>query len=317
MRIAILTSGGDAPGMNACIRAVVRTAIYKNIEVYGIYEGYEGLIDAKFEKMIESSVADIIHRGGTFLRTSRSERFMTDVGFEKAINSLKIFEIDALIVCGGDGTLKGAKKLKDAGINVIGIPCSIDNDLPYTDYTIGFMTAVETVTEAVSNIRDTTESHGRANVVEVMGRSCGDIALFSGVSSGAESIIIPEMEININEIAEKALMGKNRGKRHHIIIMAEGRGSAFDFASDFEKLTGIDTKVTVLGYLQRGGAPSIFDRILASEMGFKAVEEAENMNSCAIGTTDGHIRARSFDDIFDVKKEFRKDLLEIMKVISI
>lgn len=317
MRIAILTSGGDAPGMNAAIRAVVRSAIYNEIEVYGVYEGYDGLIDAKFEKMIESSVADIIQRGGTILRTSRSSRFMTKEGFEKAVNSLKIFEIDVLITLGGDGTLRGAKKLKEAGINVIGIPCSIDNDLAYTDYTIGFMTAVKTVTEAVSNIRDTTESHGRANVVEVMGRSCGDIALYSGVSSGAESIIIPEKEFNINEIAEKALIGKNRGKKHHIILMAEGRGSAFDFAKEFENLTGIDTKVTVLGYLQRGGAPSIFDRILASQMGYKAVEEACHLHSCAIGTNEGHIRAMSFSDIFEVKKVFRDDLLEILKTVSI
>ncbi|MGI5948709.1 ATP-dependent 6-phosphofructokinase [Peptoniphilus sp.] len=317
MRIAILTSGGDAPGMNAAIRAVVRSAIYKDIEVYGIYEGYEGLIDAKFEKMVEASVADIIQRGGTILRTSRSERFMTEEGFQKALNSLKIFEIDVLIACGGDGTLRGAKKLSEAGVNVIGIPCSIDNDLAYTDYTIGFMTAVKTVTEAVSNIRDTTESHGRANVVEVMGRSCGDIALYSGVSSGAESIIIPEKEFNINEIAEKALIGKNRGKRHHIILMAEGRGSAFDFAKDFENLTGIDTKVTVLGYLQRGGAPSIFDRILASEMGYRAVEEAEHLNSSAIATNDGHIRTMPFEEIYEMKKEFRDDLLEILKTVSI
>ena len=208
MRIAILTSGGDAPGMNAAIRAVTRTSIYEGIEVFGIKGGYEGLIDAKFEKLIQSSVADIIQRGGTILSTSRSERFMTEEGLEKAISSLKIFEIDALIVLGGDGSLHGAKILKEHGINVIGIPCSIDNDLAYTDYTIGFMTAVETVTEAVSHIRDTTEALGRANVVEVMGRNCGDIALYSGVSSGAESIIVPEIPLDINEIAEKAIMAR-------------------------------------------------------------------------------------------------------------
>ncbi|MBU5668256.1 6-phosphofructokinase [Peptoniphilus sp. MSJ-1] len=317
MRIAILTSGGDAPGMNATIRAVVRTCIFEGIEVYGIMGGYEGLIDAKFEKLIEASVADIIQRGGTILSTTRSERFQTDEGFEKALNSLKIFEIDALIVLGGDGSLRGAKKLCEAGINVVGIPCSIDNDMGYTDYTIGFMTAVRTVTEAISNIRDTTEAHGRANVVEVMGRECGDIALFSGVSSGAESIIVPEFPMNINEIAEKALVGKNRGKRHHIIIMAEGCGSAFEFAKEFEKLTGIDTRVTVLGYIQRGGAPSIFDRILASEFGYHAVYFAKDKKSGALGSVKGKIIMESFEDVFNIKKKFRQDLLEILKTVSI
>lgn len=317
MRIAILTSGGDAPGMNAAIRAVTRTSIYEGIEVFGIKGGYEGLIDAKFEKLIESSVADIIQRGGTVLSTSRSERFMTKEGLEKAISSLKIFEIDALIVLGGDGSLHGAKILKEHGINVIGIPCSIDNDLAYTDYTIGFMTAVETVTEAVSHIRDTTEALGRANVVEVMGRNCGDIALYSGVSSGAESIIVPEIPLDINEIAEKAIIGKNRGKKHHIIIMSEGCGSAFDFAKEFEKLTGIDTRVTVLGYIQRGGTPSIADRILASELGYLAVKEAKKGNSLALGYKDGKVIKMSFDEIFNVKKVFRKDLLEILKTVSI
>lgn len=303
--------------MNAAIRAVTRTSIYEGIEVFGIKGGYEGLIDAKFEKLIESSVADIIQRGGTVLSTSRSERFITKEGLEKAISSLKIFEIDALIVLGGDGSLHGAKILKEHGINVIGIPCSIDNDLAYTDYTIGFMTAVETVTEAVSHIRDTTEALGRANVVEVMGRNCGDIALYSGVSSGAESIIVPEIPLDINEIAEKAIIGKNRGKKHHIIIMSEGCGSAFDFAKEFEKLTGIDTRVTVLGYIQRGGTPSIADRILASELGYLAVKEAKKGNSLALGYKDGKVIKMSFDEIFNVKKVFRKDLLEILKTVSI
>ena len=179
------------------------------------------------------------------------------------------------------------------------------------------MTAVETVTEAVSHIRDTTEALGRANVVEVMGRNCGDIALYSGVSSGAESIIVPEIPLDINEIAEKAIMGKNRGKKHHIIIMSEGCRSAFDFAKEFEKLTGIDTRVTVLGYIQRGGTPSISDRILASELGYLAVKEAKKGNSLALGYKDGKVIKMSFDEIFNVKKVFRKDLLEILKTVSI
>ncbi len=271
-KIGIISSGGDAPGMNAAIRAVVRTAIYNDLKVVGIKEGYNGLIKADIEDMNLSSVADIVHRGGTILRSSRSDEFETEEGFQKALNVIKMFGIDGLVVLGGDGTLRGAKKLADAGIPTIGIPCTIDNDLGYTDYTIGFITAVETVTEAISKIRDTSSSHGRANIIEVMGRRCGDIALFAGLAGGAESIIVPEVPFDMDGVNKKVLKGKHRGKLHHIIVLAEGVGNAYEVAKEVVDKTGIDTRVTILGHIQRGGTPSVFDRIMASEMGRSAVE---------------------------------------------
>ncbi|WP_071025881.1 ATP-dependent 6-phosphofructokinase [Peptoniphilus raoultii] len=318
MKIGILTSGGDAPGMNPAIRAFVRSGIYNGFEVYGIESGFEGLINGRLNKLNESSVGDVIQRGGTFLGTSRSEEFMTKEGFGKALNILDIFEIDALVVCGGDGSLRGALKLKKSGINVLAIPISIDNDLGYTDYTIGFMSCLETVTEIVSKIRDTTESHSRANVVEVMGRGCGDIALYAGLAAGAENIIIPEYKTPYEEIYKKAIMCKNRGKKHHIILMAEAMGDPYEFAREFEKHTGIDTKVTIPGYIQRGGSPSVFDRVLASQMVFKAMEEIKKKNfGLAIGISRDQIISMEIEEALKVKKKFNKELLDILKVISI
>lgn len=317
-RIAIITSGGDAPGMNAVIRAVVRTAIYEGAEIYGVEGGYEGLIEGKLKRLYASSVADIIQRGGTILGTSRSERFITEEGFNKALQVLEIFGINKVIVAGGDGSLRGALKLSKAGIDVVGIPLSIDNDLGYTDYTIGFFTAVETVTEAISKIRDTTEAHGRANIVEVMGRNCGDIALYSGLAGGAESIIVPEIKENIDEIIKKAIVTTNRGKKYHIIIMAEGAGDSREFAKEFERLTGIETKVTVLGYIQRGGRPNIVDRMLASTIGNKAVTEVLREGaSFAIGFTGGEIRVFDLEEALSIKKEFNNDINRVVKTISI
>jgi 6-phosphofructokinase 1 len=317
-RIAVLTSGGDAPGMNPCIRAVVRTAIDLGAEVYGVESGYEGLIDGKLEQMNESSVANIIYRGGTILGTSRSDRFMTEEGIRRAMSMLEVFSISKLVVLGGNGSLKGASELAKRGVDVIGIPLSIDNDLGYTDFTIGFFTAVATVTNAISKIRDTTESHGRAHIVEVMGRDCGDIALYSGLAAGAESIVVPERKINLNHMAELALKTRKRGKKHHIIIMAEGAGDSAKLASEFQELTNIETKVTVLGYLQRGGEPNIVDRIMASIMGNKAVEFIlKNYGGYAIGTKDNEIIIKDIDEAIEVKKEFRDDISEILKSISI
>ncbi|EFI42027.1 ATP-dependent 6-phosphofructokinase [Peptoniphilus sp. oral taxon 386] len=317
-RIAILTSGGDAPGMNAVIRAVVRSAIYMGYEVYGVKNGYEGLIDGDIVQLIESSVADIIQRGGTILGTSRSKRFETDEGLDKAVNILEVFGIDKLIVAGGDGSLRGALALAGRGIDVIGIPLSIDNDLGYTDYTIGFFTAIDTVTHAISNIRDTTEAHGRANIVEVMGRNCGDIALYSGLSGGAESIIVPERKFDMEEISKKAILGKNRGKRHHIIILAEGAGDAYKIAEEFEKLTGIDTRVTILGYIQRGGNPNVVDRIMGAAMGNAAVEYIiSNSGAYAVGICSGKIEIFNLEIALNIKKEFKDDLSDILKKISI
>lgn len=316
--IGILTSGGDAPGMNAAIRSVVRTAIFNGLKVYGIKEGYNGLINGKLEEMNLSSVADIIHRGGTMLRSARSDEFMTEAGLNKALNVLKVFNIDGLIILGGDGTFKGAKRLKDAGVAVVGIPCTIDNDMGYTDYTIGFFTAVETVVDAMSKLRDTSTSHGRANVVEVMGRECGDIALYAGLAGGAESIIVPEVEFNIDDVCKKVIQGRNRGKLHHIIVLAEGVGSAYEVAKKVEEKTNTAVRVTVLGHIQRGGTPSTFDRILASKMGFKAVELLlANETGRAVGIKRNEIISMELEEALNAKKEFDKAMYETAKILSI
>ncbi len=317
-RIGILTSGGDAPGMNAAIRAVVRTAIYYGIEVMGIRQGYKGLMEGQIEEMNISSVADIIQRGGTILRTARSDEFITEEGFKKALNVLDVFKIDGLVVLGGDGTLKGARDLGRAGIPVVGIPCTIDNDCGYTDYTIGFMTAVETVVEAISKIRDTSTSHGRANIIEVMGRNCGDIALYAGLAGGAESIIIPEREFDINKVAQKALNGKNRGKLHHIIVLAEGVGNAYEISKELFELTSIDTRVTILGYIQRGGTPSAFDRIIGSKLGNRAVELLNQGDSNkVVGIKNNGVIDLDIQEALTVKKDFNEHMYEMTNILSI
>jgi len=316
--IGVLTSGGDAPGMNAAIRAVVRTGIYNKVRILGIRQGYEGLINGNLDDMDISSVADIIHRGGTVLQSARSEDFMTEEGFKKALNVIDVYNMDGIVVLGGDGTFKGAQELSKAGIPTIGIPCTIDNDLAYTDYTIGFMTAVETVVDAIGKIRDTSSSHGRANIIEVMGRHCGDIALFSGLSGGAESIIIPEIEYDPEIIIQKVINGRNRGKLHHVIIMAEGVGNSFELAEKIEDVSGMETRVTVLGHIQRGGTPTSFDRIMASRMGKKAVELLlQNKSNRVLGFKCNEIVDVDIDVALRMKKEFQKELYDITTVLSI
>lgn len=316
--IGILTSGGDAPGMNAAIRAVVRSGIYNGFKVLGIKQGYKGLIEGDLYEMNLSSVADIIHRGGTMLRSARSKQFMTEEGFKKALNIIDVFDIDGLIVLGGDGTLKGARELSKAGVPTIGIPCTIDNDCGYTDYTIGFYTAVETVVDAISKIRDTSTSHGRANVIEVMGRHCGDIALYAGLAGGAESIIVPEIKFNIDDVCKKALQGKNRGKLHHIIVLAEGVGNAYDVSKSIEEKAGIDTRVTILGYIQRGGTPTSFDRILGSKMGDRAVELLmEDKKGRALGIKCNRIIDLDIDEALNIEKQFDEEMYNTAKILSI
>ncbi|MBU5426124.1 6-phosphofructokinase [Tissierella pigra] len=316
--IGILTSGGDAPGMNAAIRAVVRAGIYNGFKVMGIRQGYNGLINGDIYEMNLSSVADIIHRGGTMLRSARSEEFKTEKGFKKALNVLEVFGIDGLVVLGGDGTLKGAREISNASIPTIGIPCTIDNDCGYSDFTIGFFTAVETVVDAISKIRDTSTSHGRANVIEVMGRHCGDIALYAGLAGGAESIIVPEVEFNIDEVCKKAIQGKNRGKLHHIIVLAEGVGNAYDVSKAIEEKTGIDTRVTVLGYIQRGGNPTSYDRIIASKMGSKAIDLLkEGKSGRALGIKCNSIIDMDINDALKVEKSFDIEMYDTTKILSI
>ncbi|MCG8539013.1 MAG: 6-phosphofructokinase, partial [Clostridia bacterium] len=312
--IGVLTSGGDAPGMNAAIRAVVRSGIYNDIKVIGVEGGYNGLINANIRQMNLSSVGDIIHRGGTILKTARCEEFKTEEGRKKALDVLNIFGIEGLVVIGGDGSFQGAQKLSHEGIKTIGLPGTIDNDLAYTDYTIGFDTAVNTVLSSVSNIRDTSTSHGRANIIEVMGRHCGDIALYAGLAGGAESIIVPEEEFSVEDVCRKLINGRNRGKMHSIIMLAEGIGNGFNLAKEVEEKTGIETKVTVLGHIQRGGTPTAFDRVLASRMGAKAVELLmEDKSGRAVGIRNNEIMDLDIDEALSHKKVFERDIYKLTK----
>lgn len=317
-KIGVLTSGGDAPGMNAALRAVVRCGIDLGMEVYGIQRGYEGLIDGAIREMDMSSVGDILHRGGTILRTARSERFMTEEGQVHALNVLEAFGIEGIVVIGGDGSFRGGLELSQRGIPVMGLPGTIDNDLGYTDYTIGFDTAVNTVLSAVTNIRDTSSSHERATVIEVMGRHCGDIALYAGLTGGADNILVPEMPFDINKVCKKIIQGKNRGKLHDIIMKAEGvEVDTQELAQMIEERTGKETRVVILAYLQRGGSPTAKDRMLASRMGSKAVELLYNDESSkAIGICGEEITAYDLEEALKMKRPFNTDLYRLADVLS-
>ncbi|WP_294344005.1 6-phosphofructokinase [uncultured Clostridium sp.] len=315
--IAILTSGGDAPGMNAAIRAVVRTALDKDLKVFGVNRGYSGLINGDLFEMNRESVSDIIHRGGTILRTARCEEFRTEEGRKRAASVLKVFGIDGLVVIGGNGTFAGAQLLSKLGVKTIGLPGTIDNDLPYTDYTIGFDTALNTVLDAINKLRDTSSSHERVSIVEVMGRDCGDIALHSGVGGGAEFVILPEKGYNEEEICKNILQGKVKGKLHSLIIMAEGVGGTDELANKIEEVTGIETRATKLGHIQRGGSPSAFDRVLASRMGYKAVELlCQGKTSKVLGMKNGKIFDMDINKALDIPRSFDEELYTIAKIIS-
>lgn len=318
MKIGVLTSGGDAPGMNAAIRAVVRCGIDAGFEVYGIKRGYEGLLDGEIEQMNLSSVGDILHRGGTILKTARSERFSTEEGVKRSKVILDTFGIDALIVIGGDGSMRGALELSKLGVNVMCLPGTIDNDLAYTDYTIGFDTAVNTVLDAISKVRDTSSAHERNTIIEVMGRHCGDIALYAGVGGGAEAVLIPEVEADVNRVCRKILQGAGRGKLSSIIINAEGSGvSSDELAKEIAELTGRETRIVVLSYLQRGGVPTLDDRLLASQSGAKAIELIQNgIKNKAIGTVNGKIQAFEIEGALAEKPEFDHELYELIDVLS-
>lgn len=315
--IGILTSGGDAPGMNSAIRAAVRTALNSGLRIKGIRNGYDGLMQGDIYEMNVSSVADIIHKGGTILGTARSLEFETPEGQKRGAQILNDYGIEGLIVIGGDGSFKGAKALSDLGINTIGIPGTIDNDMGYTDFTIGFFTAIETVTDAIGKLRDTSSSHGRAVVIEVMGRHCGDLALYSGLAGGAESIIVPEHNFSISEIIDKMEHGRKRGKLHHLITLAEGVGDPYSLAKELEEKTGIETKVTILGHVQRGGSPSAVDRLLGSSMGSRAVNLLEDgKTNLALGYVDGSIIEVSIDEAVSKKSEFDERLYELANSLS-
>ena len=271
-RIAVLTSGGDAPGMNAAIRAVVRSGHYHGLEVYGVIRGYSGLINGDIRPLSLRSVGDIIHRGGTILYSARCKEFQTEEGRKKAVEQLRKHEIDGLVVIGGDGSFRGAQKLTALGFPAVGVPGTIDNDIPGTDFTIGFDTAVNTVIDCIDKIRDTATSHERTYVIEVMGRNAGDIALWSGLADGAESILIPESPYDLDDVVNRLKQAAESGKKHSIIIVAEGVGSGVEFAEKIKEKLSVETRVTVLGHVQRGGSPTAFDRVLASRMGAKAVD---------------------------------------------
>ncbi len=319
-KIAILTSGGDAPGMNAAIRAVVRGAIYYEMEVFGIERGFEGLMNGDFKEMTISSVSDIMQRGGTTLKTARSQRFMTPEGFQRALDMLESFDIEGLVVIGGDGSYKGGLALSKAGRTVIGLPGTIDNDLAYTDYTLGFDTAVNTVLSAIGNIRDTSSSHERGTVIEVMGRNCGDIALYAGLTGGAESILIPEEPVDIDRICKTLLRGKSRGKMHSVILRAEGvKMPTEELAKIISERTGIDIKIVVLGYIQRGGSPTARDRMLASRMGYKAVELLcqQGVTSKAVGIKGDEIVYYDLEEALGMPRKHDRSLMDLAEIISI
>ncbi len=330
-RIGILTSGGDAPGMNPCIRSVVRTAIYNNLEVVGIRRGYCGLIEKDFENMERSSVADIIHRGGTILLTARSERFYKKKFRLKAYNNMKEEGIEGLVVIGGNGSLRGAQKIEEEfNIPVIGVPGTIDNDLSCTDLTIGFDTAMNTVLDAINKIRDTATSHERTFVIETMGRNAGFLTLMTGLAGGAESILIPEINYNIEEICEKIKQGYKRGKLHSIVLVAEGidgdlkknrsrcESKATYIGDEINKRTGLETRIIILGHLQRGGRPTAMDRILASRMGARAVELLlDNIGNKMVSYKDNEIEVFDIDQVLEKEKKINKDIFNLAHILSL
>lgn len=319
-RIGVFTSGGDAPGMNACIRAVVRTALYHRVEVIGIMRGYEGMIEGDFVPMDRGSVSNIIQLGGTILKTSRCKEFHYKRGRRKAIQKLRNAGIEGLIAIGGDGTFKGAHKLYlESGIPVIGIPATIDNDIYGTDRTIGFDTAINTALDAIDRIRDTAIAHGRIFWVEVMGRLAGFIAVDVGVAGGAEAILIPEVKTDIDKLSKQLLMWHNMGKTSCIMIVAEGdeAGGAFQLAQLVKDKTGLDSRVTVLGHIQRGGKPTAMDRVLASKLGAAGVEallcgEADKM----VGEVNGQIVLTPLEEAYSKRKPIENSLLALAEILA-
>ncbi|SDH74483.1 6-phosphofructokinase [Alteribacillus bidgolensis] len=317
-KIGVLTSGGDSPGMNAAIRAVVRKAIYHGVEVYGVKYGYAGLINNEIDKLEIGDVGDIIHKGGTKLYTARCEEFKTPEGRQKAIENLNALGIQGLVVIGGDGSFRGAEKLTELGYPTIGVPGTIDNDIPGTDYTIGFDTALNTVIDAIDKIRDTATSHERTYVIEVMGRNAGDIALWSGLADGAETILIPEEEHHMEDIVGRLRRGHERGKKHSIIIVAEGVGSGPEFSQRIKEETNLETRVTVLGHIQRGGSPTAYDRVLASRLGANAVELLLNgEQGCMVGIRNNKVVHKNISEALSETHEIDRDMYRLSQELSI
>jgi len=317
-KIAVLTSGGDSPGMNAAIRAVVRKGIYHHLEVYGVYQGYSGLINGNFKKLELGSVGDIIHRGGTILQSARCLEFKTLEGQKKGLEQLKNAGIEGLVVIGGDGSYRGAQALSKLGFPCIGVPGTIDNDIPGTEVTIGFDTALNTVIEAIDKIRDTASSHERTFIIEVMGRNAGDLALLAGLAGGAETIIIPEDNYNIHDVVDRLKRGSERGKKHSIIVVAEGVSSGIEFSEKLKKEIDIETRVSVLGHIQRGGSPTAQDRVLASRLGARAVELLlEGKTSRAVGIENNKLVDYDIEEALSKSHQLDLSLYTLSKELSI
>lgn len=315
--IGVLTSGGDAPGMNAAIRAVVRTALGKGINVKGIKRGYAGLLQEEIVDMQSTSVSDTIHRGGTILYTARCMEFMTEEGQKKGAEICKKHGIDGIVVIGGDGSFQGAGKLAALGINTIGVPGTIDLDVACTDYTIGFDTAVNTAMEAIDKVRDTSTSHERCSIIEVMGRHAGYIALWCGFANGAEEVLLPERyDGNEQMLIDHIIENRKRGKRHNIIINAEGIGHSTSMARRIEAATGIETRATILGHMQRGGAPTCKDRVYASIMGARAVELlAEGKSNRVVAYKDGKYVDFDIKEALSMTKDIEEEQFDICKML--
>ena len=316
-KIGVLTSGGDAPGMNAAIRAVVRTAINRGIEVVGIYRGYNGLINGEVHPLNVRSVSDIIQRGGTFLYTARCPEFREEAGLQKAKQTCEEQGIEGIVVIGGDGSFRGAADLSARGIPCIGLPGTIDNDIAMTEYTIGYDTAMNTALEMIDKLRDTASSHDRCSVVEVMGRRAGYIALNTGIACGAIAIITTEVPYDINAIINKINSTQTTGKHHFIVVVSEGIGNAQEIAKEIEEKTGIESRATILGHVQRGGAPTVRDRVEASKMGHYAVELLEKgIGNRVVGLKEGKVIDVDIQEALKMKKPFLEDLYKMAEEIS-
>ena len=316
--IGVLTSGGDAPGMNAAVRAVTRTAISRGIKVYGIRRGYNGLINGDIIEMNERSVSDILQKGGTCLYTARCPEFRTAEGVDKAVEKCKEIGLEGIVVIGGDGSFRGAADLSAKGILCIGLPGTIDNDIACTEYTIGYDTAMNTALDMVDKIRDTAQSHDRCSVVEVMGRNAGYIAVNTGIACGATEIITKEMPYNLDDIAKRMLETRKTGKQHFIIVVSEGVGHAQEIAQTLQEKTGIEARATILGHVQRGGSPTLRDRVVASQMGHYAVELLEQgIGNRVVGMQAGKIVDFDIQEALSMKKPYEEELHQIAREIAI
>ena len=317
--LAVLTSGGDAPGMNAAVRAVVRAGIYNGFKVYGVYKGYNGLLNGDVKEMDLRSVSDILSRGGTILYTARSKKFMQEEYQLKAAEYCRSLDIEGLVVIGGDGSFRGARALSNAGIPTVALPGTIDNDIACSDYTIGFDTAMNTAVEMIDKIRDTAQSHDRCSVVEVMGRHCGDIALHTGIAVGATAIIVPEIEYDLErDVIARIYEQKDTGKKHFIIIVAEGVGGVQDISHYIQHRTGIETRATILGHVQRGGSPSLRDRLMATDMGVAAVHLlAKGIGNRVIASQNGKIVDYDITEALDMPRVFDDRLYKVAMEVSI